>query len=583
MAIRQPIVSVLGHVDHGKTTLLDHIRGSTVVKKEAGRITQHIGATEVPLETIEGICSDVMGNQSFKIPGLLFIDTPGHHSFTTLRSRGGSLADLAVLIIDVREGFMPQTLESLNILKRFRTPFVIAANKVDRINGWKTFENQCFLNSWSAQDTQVQQVLDDAIYKMIGVMDDEGFKCDRYDRVKDFTDTAAIVPISAISGEGVADLLMIMVGLAQKFLEEQLESEEGPGLASVLEVKEVRGLGTTLDTIVYDGTLSSGDTIVVGTTNEPVVTKVKALLKPKPLEEIRVAKGEQFDTVASVSAAAGIKISAPNLEDALAGAPVRVANDDVDRVVSEVAAETNICIDCQEEGVSIRADALGSLEALSYELTNREIPIKSVGIGDISKRDIIEASATTEPLKRVLLAFNVNVLPDAQEALAEADLKLLQHDIIYKLIEDYEDWFEKATAQSDADLREVVVHPGKYLFLENCSFRINHPAVFGIRVLAGRVRVGSRILRPDGRTIGKIQSIQKDKNPVKEAKQGDEVAISVPGMTIGRQCRETDVLYVDIPEGDARRLRDVKLNTDEREILEEVIRIKRKEKVGWGM
>ena len=112
MAIRQPVVSVLGHVDHGKTKLLDRIRGTSVQAREAGAITQHIGATEVPIEHIYKVCSKLIGQKKFDVPGLLFIDTPGHHSFVTLRARGGSLADLAVLVIDIREGLMPQTIES---------------------------------------------------------------------------------------------------------------------------------------------------------------------------------------------------------------------------------------------------------------------------------------------------------------------------------------------------------------------------------------------------------------------------------------------------------------------------------------
>ena len=267
MRIRQPIVSVLGHVDHGKTTLLDYIRGgTTVADREAGRITQHIGATEVPLETICAICEPLMGSKTLEIPGLLFIDTPGHHAFTTLRARGGALADLAVLIIDIYEGFKPQTIESLTILKQYKTPFLVAANKIDRINGWESQKDKSFLESFGMQTKEVQEVLDNMLYKLIGEFTDRGFQSDRYDRVKDFTKNIAIVPICARSGEGISDLLMILGGLAQRFLEDQLETEEtGPAEGTVLEVKEERGLGLTIDTIIYNGSIKSTDTIIVGT------------------------------------------------------------------------------------------------------------------------------------------------------------------------------------------------------------------------------------------------------------------------------------------------------------------------------
>ena len=116
--LRQPIVAVLGHVDHGKTTLLEYVRGTTIVKREAGAITQHIGATEVPFDTVSKICGPLLKEGTTNLPGLLFIDTPGHHSFSTLRSRGGALADIAVLVVDITEGFKPQTIESINILKQ---------------------------------------------------------------------------------------------------------------------------------------------------------------------------------------------------------------------------------------------------------------------------------------------------------------------------------------------------------------------------------------------------------------------------------------------------------------------------------
>jgi translation initiation factor 5B len=314
--IRQPIVSILGHVDHGKTTLLDFIRGTAVADREAGKITQHIGATEVPLDTIYELCGKLLSGKKFKVPGLLFIDTPGHYSFNTLRARGGSLADLAILIIDIMEGFKPQTKESLDILKRSKTPFICVINKIDRINGWNSQVGTSFIESYNSQAPEVQQVLDEGLYKIIGEFFDQGFGADRYDNVTDFEKTIAVIPACARSGEGIPEILMILIGLAQRFLEEKLHSEEGLGEGTVLEVKEEKGLGTTIDTIIYNGTISQGDTIVVGTDKEPVVTKIKALLKPKPLDEIRDPR-ERFDSVKSVSAAAGVKISGQNLDGVL--------------------------------------------------------------------------------------------------------------------------------------------------------------------------------------------------------------------------------------------------------------------------
>jgi translation initiation factor 5B len=587
MSIRQPIVSVLGHVDHGKTTLLDTIRGSSVVDREAGKITQHIGATEVPIETIKDICGKLLSDKGLNIPGLLFIDTPGHHAFTTLRARGGTLADIAVLIIDINEGIMPQTKESIHILRQHKTPFVIAANKVDRINGWEQFENQCFMDSFNEQDEGVQNVLDDMLYKLVGQIYEEGLQAERYDRISDFTKNIAIIPISAKSGEGVSDLLMVLIGLAQRFLGDQLEAEEGgTGEGTILEVKEDRGLGTTIDTIIFNGVIRKNDTIVVGTsTGKPLVTKVKALLKPKPLDEIRDPR-ERFNSVLEVSAAAGVKISAPNLLDVIAGAPVRVVETSIEDTISEVEKELQIGIETGEDGVLVKADAIGSLEALAFELNNMDIQIKSAAVGDISRRDIVEAQTIQNPLKKVLFAFNVKITPEAKDLLEKgegADVELFEGNVIYKLVEDYQEWLDKKRIELENDKRAQVVFPGMVKILPDCIFRVSKPAIIGVRVLAGRIRAGQGLLRSDGRVVGKIKSIQSENKSLKEGKMGDELAISIPNATVGRQFKAEDILYIDIPEAHITELSKTQLSMEEKEVLDKVIQIKRKEKFSWGM
>ena len=583
MPIRQPIVSVLGHVDHGKTTLLDTLRGTCVADRECGRITQHIGATEIPLETIKEFCGDLMIPNSI-IPGLLFIDTPGHHSFTTLRARGGALADLAVLAVDIMEGLMPQTIESLNIMKRYRTPFVVALNKVDRINGWVTSEGTCLADTLKGQSDTVLELMNEKLYKIVGQMFKEGFTADRYDRILDFTKSVALVPTCARTGDGMADLLMILVGLAQRFLQDQLETEmeEGLGEGTVLEVKEEKGLGTTLDTIIYSGMIRYGDTIVVGGKGEPIVTKVKALLKPKPLDEIRDPQ-EKFDNVDSVTAASGVKIVALNLDRIVSGSPLKVVEGDPEAVINDVRKETEITIPLADQGIIVKADAIGSLEAISSELLKLEIDINRAEVGDVSRRDVVDATTMLDPYNKTILAFNVKILPDAEEMLRETDVKLLNDNIIYKLLEDYVACRKDMECSLDVKAREVIVHPGKFRVLPDCIFRVSKPAVVGVRVLGGRLRVGHEVMRSDGRVIGKIQSIQSDKKNLPEVKTGEEAAIALSKVTVGRQLKEEDVLFINIPEGHARKLRDIPLNMDEQDILETVKSIKRKDNKFWGM
>lgn len=583
MSIRQPIVSVLGHVDHGKTKLLDHIRGTTVVQREAGLITQHIGATEVTIDHIYDVCSALIKQRNFTVPGLLFIDTPGHHSFTTLRARGGSLADLAILVIDVNEGLKPQTIESINILRRFKTPFVIALNKIDLIPGWRQNPGKPFALSIKDQMDQVSTELDNRIYALIGKFYNEGLSVDRYDRIENFKKNIAMVPVSAKTGEGVPELLLVLIGLAQRFLEELLETEEGgPAKGTILELKEERGLGPTLDVIIYSGKLRRGDQVALGTRGEPVLTKVKAILKPKPLDEIRDPR-ERFDQLKEVTAAAGVKLSCQNVEGVLAGAPLMVIKGNKDQVLSKMIEETQVHIDIQDEGVLIKADAIGSLEALAYEAKNADIPIKKYELGDISRRDIVEFSAQRDGLHRVVLGFNVNLLVDAKEALHDSDVKIFLNDVVYRLIEEYEEWREKERNKIESDKRSQFAFPGKIKILPGCVFRGSKPAIVGVRVLAGRIRPGQILVNREGKDVGRIRSLRSGEDVLREAVMGEEVAVAIEGATVGRQIDVEDILYIDILGSKVRELQAFNLNEDERMVLEELVDIKRKTDSFWGM
>ncbi len=580
--IRQPIVSVLGHVDHGKTSLLDFIRGSAVASRESGAITQHIGATEVPIDTIYSVCGNLLKNQKFSLPGLLFIDTPGHHAFTTLRARGGSLADLAILVVDINEGFKPQTYESIKILKQYKTPFIVAANKIDAISGWQKSDNPAKVRI-NNQRVNVKTMFDEKLYDMIGTISEQKLNADLYFNIADFRKTVGIVPISAKTGEGIPELLMVLVGLAQRFLEDKLHVETGPGKGSVLEVKEEVGLGTTIDAIIYNGTIRSNDKIVVGTKGEPLVTSIRALLKPKPLDEIRDPR-ERFDSVSKVHAACGIKISSPDFEGVIPGAPIRVVGKNLDEIIDEIRSQTKIDFELDEQGILIKADTIGSLEALIKESREKGIKIRKAEIGNISKRDIIEAAATLDPLNKIIFAFNIKILPEAKEELINADLTMFNEDVIYTIMENYDEWLAMKKAELERSRRQDYTHPGMIKFLPEYVFRVSHPAVIGVRILGGRIKNDMRLLKEDGKIIGSIKGIQSDNKSVDEATQGQEVAISIDGVTVGRQIKGGDILYTDIPVSDAKKLREMDvLNIDERDVLNKIFEIKRKTDKFWGM
>ena len=556
-SLRTPIVAVLGHVDHGKTSLLDKIRGSAVIEGEAGAITQHIGATAVPLDIISTIAGELVDPDDFDLPGLLFIDTPGHHSFTTLRSRGGALADIAILVVDVNDGFQPQTLEALDILKRSETPFIVAANKIDTVPGWNPNEDSPINDTYESQSERVRQRLDESLYEIIGNLSDEGFSADLYWRVQNFQRNVGVVPVSAMTGEGVPDLLTVMMGLSQRYMKEEMEIDvAGPGVGTVLEVKEEKGFGTTIDTVLYDGTIRSDDTIVVGGQNEPIVTEVRALLQPRPLAEIRTES--RFEKVDEVSAASGIKVAAPELADPNRRAGHRVRDRDLEEVVAEVQAElADIAVDTAEEGVVVKADTLGSLEAMADALGDAEVPIVRAEVGDVAPRDVSVASTAEDGKQKAILGFNVDVLDDAEDRAEIEDVTIFTDEVIYQLIEEYEEYVEGIEKAQQDTILENITRPARFRILPDHTFRQNDPAVVGVEVNAGTVQNNANVVKFDGNEadrVGQVKGIQEQGEDVDEVRAGNRVSVAIDGPTVGRGIEEDDELWIEIPEKHAKIL-----------------------------
>ena len=588
-ALRTPIVAVLGHVDHGKTTLLDRIRGSAVQEGEAGAITQHIGATAVPLETVSEMAGALVDPTDFDLPGLLFIDTPGHHSFSTLRARGGALADIAVLVVDVNDGFQPQTEEAIDILRRTGTPFVVAANKVDTTPGWNPQEGTPIQQSLEAQSDRAESRLNENLYELIGDLSDEGFSADFYWRVQDFQGNIGIVPLSAMTGEGVPDLLTVLMGLSQRFLKSEMSIDvAGPGRGTVLEVKEERGFGATLDAVLYDGVIRTGDTIVVGGQYDPIVTEVRALLQPRPNAEMRTEK--RFEKVPEVAAAAGVKIAAPDLDEAMAGAPVRVVRDQTEEeVVAEVREElAEIEVETAEDGVVVKADTLGSLEAMANALEEAEIPILRAEVGDVAPRDVAVAETANEETHRVILGFNVDVLSNAEEELETSDVRLFANDVIYQLVEEYEEYVDDLQRSQQETVLDQIVRPARFRILQDHTFRQNDPAVVGVEIIAGTVQNNRHVAKfqgSDPRRIGQLSGIQHQGDDVDEARAGERVSVAIDGPTVGRQIEEGDELWIELPEKHAKILEQElsdEIPADEIEALNAYLQTRRKTDPFWG-
>ncbi len=594
MAIRKILIATLGHVDHGKTSLLDKIRQTAVAKGEAGGITQSIGVSIIPLDTIKNICGKLLDFLKGKltIPGLLMIDTPGHAAFTSLRKRGGSLADIAILVVDINEGLKPQTIESIEILKAHKVPFVIAANKIDLINGWKYEAGKLLLESITALDYTLQGLFEKKVYDLVAQLQEHGFASDRFDRVEDYTKQIAIVPVSAKTGQGIPELLMVITGLAQRFLEQKLHIEEsGYVKGTILEVKEEKGLGITLDTIIYNGTLSVNDTIIIGGIEIPLVTTVRALLEPAELVEM-LEKKSKFKNVKEVTAATGVKIAAPGLERAIAGMPLRSCSgkaDDIEKLKAEVQQEVKSVIieESGEEGVIIKADTIGGLEALRHLLEGKNIPVSSASLGDITKKDLSTAESMQERNKfyGVILGFNVWVSEGIKEYAAAKRLKLIVYPVIYQVLDEYESWIAQLKKEIEMQQFSVMVRPCKFFILKGYVFRQSHPAVVGVEIEVGRIKSGDPIMNAMGKRITSVKSMQEGQDAISVAEQGKQLAMAMDDVAVGRQIQESDFLYTDVSEEEFRKLKELKkyLSSREVEVLKEIAEIKRKENPVWGI
>ncbi|MEM2768356.1 MAG: translation initiation factor IF-2 [Candidatus Pacearchaeota archaeon] len=577
--IRQPIVTVAGHVDHGKTSLLDAIRHTSIAEKEPGAITQKISFSILPKENIEAECKELLQKFNIKIivPGFLFIDTPGHAAFTNLRQRGGSIADLAILVIDINEGIKEQTRECIQILKENKIPFVIALNKIDKIPGWKQ-TNKPIFESINLQQDFCRQDFYNKASNIITAFSVIGFEADFYWQIKDFTKKLAIVPCSAKTREGIPELLAVLAGLAQKYLINKLKiGDEVKG--NILEVvKEKRFV--YYDCILSDGILSENDCMIIAGLEEPVVTKIRALFEALPL-----SKG--FKKVNEIRAATGFRVCLVTQQEVFPGMPFTslkesdITSEAIEDKKDKLMSTIKNIIKLDNKGIIVKAESLGSLEALINILRKEGISIKKAGIGNITKKDISLALVNLKenPLDAVILGFNVDVEEKDEE------ITIFTSDIIYQLIENFLLWREEKAREIERKKLSEIVFPCKFKIIPNYIFRRSKPAICGIKIIGGILRKDTPVMNSDGKFISKIKSIQKEGKPIEEAKAGEEIAICITDVTIGRQIKEDDILYSDISENDYKKLKENKnlLSSDELEILREIVEIKRKIKPTWGI
>lgn len=594
MELRQPVVVVLGHVDSGKTSLLDKIRGTAVQAREVGGITQHIGASFFPIETIKEVTGPLfakLAQAEAPIPGLLVIDTPGHEVFANLRARGGSAADIAIVVADVNKGVEAQTLESIEILKKRKVPFVVALNKVDMVTGWRA-HSRFITDEVKKQEIGIQTMLDEKLYTVVGSLSRLGFPSEAFWRVKDFTKEISIVPVSARTGVGIPELLAVLVGLTQQYMAKRLERHAEGAKGIVLEVNEEPGLGPSANVILLDGTLRQGDSVVVAKRDNAVVTRIKALLLPKPLDEMRDPR-DKFKPVSEVIAAAGLKITSPDLDGVLAGSPLYVVSKDdkkeIEHLKSLVEGEVKNAIisNMEATGIVLKCDTIGSLEAIIDLLKKDGVPIRTADIGNITRRDVVEAGAVKESDRYhgVVLGFNVRVLDDAESEAQNRGVKIFNERIIYNLVRSYVDWVAYQKEHEESILFNELPPVCKFQFMKGFVFRRNDPAVFGAEIQVGRLRQKVQVINEEGKKVGTVHQIQESGKSMEEAKTGMQVAVSLKEPTIGRQINEGDVFYTDLNSRQAKELTGKfvhRLNEAEKEILNFVVGLKRKEDPAFG-
>lgn len=546
--LRSPICCIMGHVDTGKTKLLDNIRKTKVQDGEAGGITQQIGATFFPVEAIKQKTAALAKtmNLQYRLPGLLVIDTPGHESFTNLRSRGSSLCDIAILVVDIMHGLEPQTLESLRLLRQKKAPFVVALNKIDRCYGWKTMTDMPIQEALKHQNEHVIREFEDRAKQIMVEFAEQKLNAEIYWRNKDLGRTVSLIPTSAISGEGVPDLLMMLTRLTQERMAKSLAFVDILQ-CTVLEVKVIEGLGTTVDTILVNGSLREGDTIVVCTLDGPVVTHIRSLLTPHPMKEMRI-KGDYIHHQ-YMKAAMGVKICAHGLEKAVAGTQIYVVgpDDDVEELKDSVMSDLTGILDsvkATKRGVMVQASTLGALEALLEFLRTCDppIPVACVNLGPVHKKDVMRASVQLEHTKEfaTILAFDVKVHNDATELSNELGVKIFTAEIIYHLFDQFTAYMDNFRQIRREENEDVAVFPTILKILPNCVFNKKDPIILGVDVEEGILKVGTPLVVPSAGMllVGKVASIERDHKEVDRAKKGASVAVRIDNegsVTYGRQ------------------------------------------------
>jgi len=473
---KPPVVTFLGHVDHGKTSLQDKVRKTSIVSGESGGITQHIGASTV----------NVHGKQ------ITFIDTPGHEAFTAMRARGANVTDIAILVVAADDGFMPQTIEALNHVRAAGVPIIVAINKMD-LPG-------------ANPDRILTQMQQNELMS------------------EDWGGDIGVVKVSAETGDGIDELLDRIVLEAE--MQELKANPKRPAEAIVLESRIEQGLGTTANILIMNGTLKKGDTILCG----EFFGKVRVMIDEHGKQLNEAGPSLPVKLVGLPGAPeAGAKLIACNNDKEIRKIASQRA--DINRTSGLERKTVSLddlfaTIDNEKKNrlpVVIKADVKGSVEAIVDSLDkfpSEKITINAIhtGIGAITENDILLAAASGA----ILVGFHVRVNPGVNDIAKKENVEIRLYSVIYELLEDIE---EALTGQLAPDEREKEVGWAKILEIFSTS---KGPNVIGCMVESGTVKVGSkaRVYRDNDLIFnGSVNSLRRFKDDVKEVKAGLECGI----------------------------------------------------------
>lgn len=485
---RAPVVTVMGHVDHGKTSLLDYIRNAKVAAGEAGGITQHIGAYHVETET---------GGM------VTFLDTPGHEAFTALRARGAQLTDIVILVVAADDGIMPQTVEAINHAKSAGVPIVVAMNKMDK---------------QGANPDKIKQEL--TVHGIVA---------------EDWGGDVICVPVSAKTGMGIDDLLQAVL-LQAEVLELKAQAD-GPAKAVVIESKLDKGRGAVVTVLVQSGTLHKGDIVLAGTS----YGKVRAMIdeRGKTITSAGPSIPAEILGLADVPNAGDDLIVVKDERKAREIATFREDKQKHEKMMRQQAAKLENLfaaggVEAKSLNIIIKSDVQGSYEALTHSLqrlSNEEVKVAVVhaAVGGINESDINLAIASNA----IVFGFNVRADSNAKKQAESNNIEIRYYNIIYEIIDDVK---AALSGLLSPEKREVIT--GNIQIRQ--VFTINKSVIAGCMVLDGTVKRNSRIrIIRDSMVVhtGELSGLRRFKDDVKEVKSGYECGLSIKD-------------YNDIKEGD---------------------------------